>query len=159
MKNIAIGVFMLFVLATCKKEDQLSVTASQKEDLVISEYLKENKLDAQRTANGIYYYFDKKNTNLQTKLGDSVLVHYTGNLIYGKTFDSSRFTNQPFGMRIGVSKLITGWHEALLLMRKGERATFFIPSILGYGVQGQQPDIPSSAILVFDIEIIEHFPQ
>ncbi|KAH9675196.1 peptidylprolyl isomerase [Citrus sinensis] len=39
-------------------------------------------------------------------------------------------------------------------MKKGERAIFFIPSVLAYGEAGSPPLIPSNSSLVFDIELL-----
>lgn len=39
-------------------------------------------------------------------------------------------------------------------MKKGERAIFFIPSVLAYGDSGSPPLIPPNSSLVFDIELL-----
>ena len=54
---------------------------------------------------------------------------------------------------VGVKGVIPGWDEGLLLLNKGAKATFVIPSKLAYGEQGYQI-IPPFTPLVFDVELV-----
>jgi FKBP-type peptidyl-prolyl cis-trans isomerase len=49
---------------------------------------------------------------------------------------------------------IPGWDEGLLLLNKGARATFIMPSALAYGEQGFA-SIPPYTPLVFEIEVVD----
>jgi hypothetical protein len=40
-------------------------------------------------------------------------------------------------------------------MKKGDKATIYIPSSLGYGTAGREPGIKPNAILIFDMEIVD----
>ena len=88
-------------------------------------------------------------------------VHYTGSLIDGYTFDSSRRCGGPKDWvcppkEFWPSRLIKGWSEALQLMSPGDRWMLYIPAELGYGEQGfgDPQDIPPGATLIFDVELI-----
>ena len=51
--------------------------------------------------------------------------------------------------------MVQGGHlQAIMLLKKGGKGTFVIPSALGYGAQGAAPRIPSNAILVFELEVL-----
>lgn len=52
-----------------------------------------------------------------------------------------------------TATLVSGFREAMLNMKVGDKARVFIPHYLGYGVNGRQPLIPSNANLVFDIQV------
>ena len=95
-----------------------------------------------------------------TKEGDgqlakgSVSVHYTGTLLDGSEFDSSRTRGKPFTFNLGAGQVIRGWDEGVATMKIGERATLVLSSDYGYGDDGSPPDIPGGATLVFDVEVM-----
>ena len=41
------------------------------------------------------------------------------------------------------------------MLSKGAKARFYIPSTLGYGAQGQMPDIKPNENLIFDVEVVD----
>jgi FKBP-type peptidyl-prolyl cis-trans isomerase FklB len=84
---------------------------------------------------------------------DRVKVHYRGTLVNGEEFDSSYSRGKP--AEFGVTQVIKGWTEALLLMQEGSKWQLFIPFELAYGEGGRPPTIPPSSVLVFDVELIE----
>src|SRR5438132_4050599 len=88
------------------------------------------------------------------KDGDTLVVHYTGTLMDGKQFDSSR-GRAPFDVTLGQRRVIAGWEQGLQGMKKGERRKLTIPPDLGYGERGAGGAIPPNATLVFDVELIE----
>jgi peptidylprolyl isomerase len=87
--------------------------------------------------------------------GSQVAVHYTGTLLDGKQFDSSRDRGQPFTLRVGAGQVISGWDATLLQMRQGDRWKVTIPWKLAYGERGSPPAIPARADLVFDMEVLQ----
>ncbi len=86
--------------------------------------------------------------------GTTVSAHYTGRLLNGKKFDSSVDRGKPLQFPVGVGRVIKGWDEAFLSMKKGEKRILIIPPHLGYGEMGIGP-VPPNSILVFDVELLD----
>ena len=84
---------------------------------------------------------------------DSVLAHYHGTLIDGNVFDSSVDRGEPASF--GVSQVISGWTEALQLMKIGDKWRLFIPPDMAYGESSPTPAIPPNSALIFDVELLE----
>lgn len=89
----------------------------------------------------------------QTVPGRPVNVHYTGTLLDGTKFDSSRDKGRPFTFVLGAQQVIAGWDLIVARMRVGDRWKVTIPAALAYGARGQGT-IPPKADLVFDIEVL-----
>ncbi|CAN5168932.1 hypothetical protein BH09MYX1_BH09MYX1_29390 [soil metagenome] len=88
------------------------------------------------------------------KAGDKISVHYTGTLMNGRKFDSSRDSGKPFEFTVGQG-VIKGWSEGVVGMKKGGQRKLTIPSELGYGKAGSGETIPPDAGLKFDIELLD----
>ena len=127
---------------------------------VIENYVAKNGLagKTQKTESGVYYVVTQPGGGPTPNRGDVVTVHYTGKLLDGKVFDSSRTNPQaggkPAQFQIGVGMVIPGWEEGVSKLHKGEKATLIIPSMLAYGPRGNQ-SIPANSVLLFDIELMD----
>ena len=92
---------------------------------------------------------------MNPSVGQSVSVHYEGRLLDGTVFDSSYKRNAPIDFTLGEGQVIKGWDEGIALLSKGAKATFIIPSDLGYGSAGAGGVIPPDATLKFEVELID----
>lgn len=92
-------------------------------------------------------------TGAAVRAGARVSVHYTGTLVDGRVFDSSR-ARDPFTFTAEGRQVIPGFERGLRGMRVGGRRRVTIPPALGYGDQGHPPTIPARATLVFDLELL-----
>eukprot|EP00244_Chara_vulgaris_P010927 TRINITY_DN5176_c0_g1_i4.p1 TRINITY_DN5176_c0_g1~~TRINITY_DN5176_c0_g1_i4.p1 ORF type:complete len:610 (+),score=211.38 TRINITY_DN5176_c0_g1_i4:296-2125(+) len=85
---------------------------------------------------------------------DEVSVHYTGTLLDGTQFDSSRDRGQPFTFKLGLGQVIKGWDKGVATMKKGERAILTCAPEYAYGKAGSPPSIPPDSTLKFDVELL-----
>jgi peptidylprolyl isomerase len=106
------------------------------------------------TASGLKYTDIVEGTGASPRVGQTVVVHYTGTLENGKKFDSSLDRGQPAEFQIGVGRVIKGWDEGLMTMKVGGKRKLVIPAAIGYGARGRPPDIPGNATLVFEVELV-----
>jgi len=108
------------------------------------------------TESGLQIEVLKEGTGPTPTDNDIVKVHYTGTLITGEKFDSSRDRNEP--AEFPVRQVIPGWTEALKMMKAGSHVKLAIPPKLAYGAQ-QRPGIPANSTLLFDVELLEVRPM
>lgn len=108
--------------------------------------------DTITTPSGLRYVVTRKGKGTKAKKGDFMEVHYTGTLLDGTVFDSSR-EREPFTFKLGEGQVIRGWDEGIALLQGGDRATFIIPANLAYGERAVGP-IPANSTLNFDVEVV-----
>ena len=104
------------------------------------------------TESGILYRVLTPGEGDKPTAADQVTVHYTGRLTDGKVFDSSVERGSP--ATFPLQGVIPGWTEVLQLMPVGSKWDVWLPAALGYGERGAGEDIPSNAVLNFEIELI-----
>lgn len=102
---------------------------------------------------GLQYEVLREGTGAQPTVDSTVKVHYTGKLVDGREFDSSKREGKP--VSFPVNGVIEGWSKILPLMKVGSRWLVTIPSELAYGVNGSGAVIGPNETLVFEIELLE----
>jgi FKBP-type peptidyl-prolyl cis-trans isomerase FkpA len=149
-----------------KKRAERAVGLIAEEAKRIEAYIQEKGLNASKTESGLYYVIEKEGSGEATSVGNTMYVNYAGYLLDGKVFDTSipevaKANNvfnegrpyEPLPVNVGMGQVIPGWDEGLMLLKKGSKAKFIIPSPLGYGENGAGAMIPPNSILVFDVEV------
>ncbi|XP_026198713.1 FK506-binding protein 15 isoform X2 [Anabas testudineus] len=89
--------------------------------------------------------------------GDSLEVVYTGWLLQnhsiGQMFDSNQNKEKLLRLKIGAGKVIKGWEEGMLGMKKAGSRLIIIPPNLAYGSKGVPNCIPANSTLIFEAEL------
>ncbi|GJM22951.1 MAG: hypothetical protein DHS20C15_28660 [Planctomycetota bacterium] len=88
----------------------------------------------------------------QPTRADTVTAHYTGWLLNGKPFDSSRARGEA--MDFPLNRVIPAWTEGVSEMKVGERRILIAPPNLAYGPRGASGVIPPNSTLIFDVELL-----
>ncbi|WP_296934161.1 FKBP-type peptidyl-prolyl cis-trans isomerase [uncultured Marinobacter sp.] len=107
------------------------------------------------TESGLQYEVLEQGDGEKPAATDTVQVHYTGELLSGEVFDSSRERGEP--VTFALNQVIPGWTEGLQLMSEGARYKLYIPSDLAYGPGGNRAIGPNET-LVFDVELLDVNP-
>ncbi len=116
--------------------------------------------DTVTTSSGLKYIVVKEGKGKKAEVGKAVEVHYTGTLVNGKKFDSSRDRGVPIEFVLGEGQVIKGWDEGIALMRVGGKMKLIIPPELGYGSREIPDLIPANSTLIFDVELVSvHKPK
>lgn len=156
MKKIA---FLLVLVSTvigssCGGFLENDIEATSKKDAQeIADYISSKNLQMLGTNSGMKYSVNQTSSGRAAAIGDEVTFHYSLFLLNGSKVDSSsRLKNEPAKVVLGASNIISGFLEALSLLKEGERGTFLIPSILGFGTQSSAI-VPSNSVLRLDLEI------
>ena len=126
---------------------------AEKDQETIKKHLADNNIVAEKLESGIWYVTMQEGEGKNPSVKASVTAHYSGRLLDGKKFDSSYDRGQPFTTTL--NQVIVGWKKAIPTLKKGGKATFYIPSALAYGEAGAGADIPANSVLVFDIELVD----
>ncbi len=89
----------------------------------------------------------------EAKAGDVVKVHYTGTLVDGSQFDSSR-GHDPLQFTLGEGNMIAGFENAVFGMTQGENKTITIPCAQAYGERNpQMTQVVPRGVIPADIDL------
>jgi FKBP-type peptidyl-prolyl cis-trans isomerase FkpA len=146
-------------------KDQETVSSQQRatDSTAIQSYLKQKNITAAPTAKGVYIQTLAPGNGQLPKPGQTMTIRYTGRLFNGEEFDSNtKPGDQPMPVQIGSGSMIPGFEEGLSQLSKGEKAVLYVPSTMGYGERGSQPDmrtgqqrIKPNQNLIFEIEVVD----
>lgn len=131
--------------------EKASGESSAKEKTFLDENAK--KPGVKTTESGLQYEVVQEGTGAKPEKTSVVKVHYTGKLIDGTVFDSSKEMSEP--VEFPLDQVIPGWTEGIQLMSVGSKYKFYIPSNLAYGPNGvPQGGIGPNETLIFDVELV-----
>jgi len=121
----------------------------------INAYIKRRNWKMTETDSGLrYYIYERGDSDLKPQPGQVAVMNYQIWLTDGTLCYSSDSTGTK-GFEIGKGEIETGIDEGIMLLNKGDKAKFVLPSHLAYGLLGDEVKIPSHAILVYDVSLID----
>lgn len=126
------------------------LTKTENED--IERYIRRHEWVMTETGSGLRYMIYEEGSGPAATKDQMVELEYVLSLITGDVVYSSE-ENGPLVFRIGHGGVETGLEEALLLMKKGDRAKLVIPSHLAHGFLGDDIKIPPRSTVIYDIQI------
>lgn len=157
-KILALSVLLITVLGACKKGVECtrtspSIVAPASEVQAVKDYLASKSITASQDPSGVFYVMSEPGTGTETPgLCTTILFTYKGMFTNGNVFDES---STPISYPLG--NLIAGWQKIIPMMKRGGKATLYIPPSLAYGPNDYTAGsvtIPGNSILVFDIQLV-----
>jgi|APLak6261702414_1056262.scaffolds.fasta_scaffold03194_2 FKBP-type peptidyl-prolyl cis-trans isomerase len=147
-------------LTAAQTEFNNEMTAQKEREFkAVEAYLKSKSITATKTALGTYVEIINPGTGDKPDSGKQVSVKYTGTNFEGKKFDSNVDTSfghiDPYNFVIGQMGTAPGFEDGVKQLAKGGKAKIYVPSMLGYGMQGSPPAIKPYDNLIFEIEILD----
>lgn len=125
-----------------------------KEDQEIRDFMSRYGWEMQQTGTGLRYMIYEQGLGPNARKDNIAVFHYTLRLITGDIVYSSR-DDAPAEFIIGQRGVESGLDEAMLLLKKGDKAHLILPSHLAHGVPGDGAKIPRRATLIYDIEVLD----
>lgn len=153
--KIALACLPVLTLISCSKStDEMVPQAMAETDTRIQQYLFAHNEIAVRDPSGLYYRVYQSGDSVHyAKPTSIVYVNYTNQLIDGTivdaSFDVTNFNNRE------LKNHIPGWQIGLGKISKGGRIRMYIPPYLAFGATGVPDIVPSNAILISDVELVD----
>lgn len=147
----------IFMMQACIKDSETTDQKKEKEnDEQIRQYLSTNNIVAEKTADGLYYQITKSHPDSALpKTGDQLYVHYVGRLLDGTVFyNTDTVKNEPVRFAYNDGTILPGFNIGIGLVRKGERAKFFMPSRLAYGNRSNGK-VPAYSVIMYDVNLVD----
>ncbi|MBC7862124.1 MAG: FKBP-type peptidyl-prolyl cis-trans isomerase, partial [Bacteroidia bacterium] len=120
------------------------------QDRVLS-YISTHGLAMTQSQSGFWYTITTKNEKGKS-IDFNNLVKYSRSI---GLLDGTVCYNDTNVLKVGNGEEITGMHDALKLLKTGEKAKFIFPSYLAHGLMGDSYKIPPKSELVYEVEIMD----
>ncbi len=148
---VLLSVLFLYLFSACKKDNFDAEKQAQIDEELISDFIAEKNISAQRHSSGIYYQILAPGSgNVTYTANTTVAARYTGRFLSGTAFDGPHTT--PVSFPLG--RVIAGWQIGIPLIQKGGKIRLLIPSGLAYGPDGYL-SIPPNTVLDFEVELAD----
>ena len=120
----------------------------------IKKFVDDNQLNMKSTGTGLWYRIDEEGSGNFIQKGEVVRLEYRIKLLDGTIcYDSEELGPKEF--LVGRGGVEAGLEEGILMLKKGAKASFIMPPHLAHGLVGDDGKIPSRAILLYDVEVVD----
>jgi FKBP-type peptidyl-prolyl cis-trans isomerase FkpA len=126
----------------------------QKDRERIRNYIERKNLRMTESPTGLWYQIIREGKGKQFTENDKVVMNYECSLLDGTKCYSSNDLG-PKELILGRSVMEQGLNEGLRLLKPGAEAIFIIPPYLAYGLVGDRKMIPSRAVIVYNVNILQ----
>lgn len=140
-----------------EKEQKENAQRLKEEPERIAKYIKDNNINVNPTASGLYYIEKEMGNGELPQVGNLVEVHYSIYDINNNLVESSLDYGQPIPFVYGKNQMIQGIEEAVGYMKVGGKSRIIVPSGLGFGDIKIDENLPANSTLIIDLELVGLF--
>jgi FKBP-type peptidyl-prolyl cis-trans isomerase len=120
----------------------------------IKNYIERKNLKMNESPTGLWYQIIREGSGNVFTNNDKIVMDYECSLLDGTRCYSSKDLG-PKEIILGRSEIEPGLNEGLKLLKPGAEAIFIIPPFLAYGLIGDRKMIPSRAVIVYNVNILQ----
>lgn len=125
---------------------------SEEED--INDFIRRYGWKMEKSGTGLRFAIEESGQGMKASYGQKVVFEYTLKLLTGELVYSSANDGLK-SFFVGRGGVEAGLEEGIIMMRKGDRAKFVLPSHLAFGLLGDSERIPPRTTLVYEIHLID----
>lgn len=122
---------------------------AEAEETQIDQYVSRRGWEMQRLTCGARVWEYERGKGKQLDFEDTVQVTYHVEALNGKCF----YDQQSETFVLGRHQTVVGLDAAVMKLHRGSKARVVVPSEAAYGVVGDQENIPSRTVLVYDLKV------
>jgi len=173
-KLVSLLMILVIVLISCRGKSPSPMTdndlAKAQKDLIqenkrqhaeemkaIKDFIATSSWPMKGTSSGLHYWIYQNGAGDAARKDQHVWIAYDIRLLDGTACYSADSLN-PKHIHIGHESIETGMHEALQLMKEGDKAKFIFPSHLAFGFTGDSKKIPQNASVIYDLHLLRIEP-
>jgi FKBP-type peptidyl-prolyl cis-trans isomerase len=121
----------------------------------IENYIARKDLQMTETQSGLWYMIKSEGKGNFFSDNDKIVMEFECSLLDGTYCYSSKETG-PKEVVLGKTRIEPGLDQGLRMLKPGGQAVFIIPPFLGWGLPGDGAKIPSRAVIVYSIRIVNN---
>ncbi len=116
----------------------------------IDAYIKAKHWKMKESGTGLRYQIISKGNGEKAHMGQIAEIRYSV-----KLFDGQQIYSGIKSFKIGYSGVESGLEEGILLLKRGDKAKFILPSHLAYGLSGDGDKIPPHTPIIYYVKLLK----
>ncbi len=116
----------------------------------IDTFIKVHHWNMTESGTGLRYRILVTGKGPKARTGQIVKIRYSVEL-----FDGKKIYSGVTSFRIGYGGVESGLEEGILLLKRGDKAKFILPSHLAYGLSGDGDKIPPHTPIIYYVELLK----
>jgi len=135
------------------EKEQEKELLRQKENEILTEYIKEQKITETPLESGLYFIPLKKSNGRMADTGEMCQIYIKVSTLGGKLLYDN-FNKEPMDVEFGKKFDTQGLMEGIGLLHLGEKARLIVPSSIGVGETGWEGVAPFTTV-IYEVQLLQ----